>query len=853
MIQVRNKTLNYYSSIPSENIIKEIKSSTKGLSQEEAEKRLKKFGKNILVEDKKTFWLREFLSQFKNPLILILLAAATISITLGEIINAIIIYFILVLSTLLNFYQERKANHAAQKLKNRLNTKVAVIRNGKEQEIEIQNVCVGDILSLAAGDLIPADARIISSKDFFVNQSALTGESFPVKKGANSIKNAFKSKTVDLNDLNNMLLSGTNAITGTATAIVVKTGFNTEFGKISKEISVEEEPTSFTVGIGKFSSLIMKATIFIVLMVFLINALMKHDLFESFLFAVAVAVGLTPELLPMILSVTMSNGSVKMAKKGAIVKKLVAIPNFGSMDVLCTDKTGTLTEDKIVLVKYVDAKGKESESVLLNAYLTSHFQTGIKNPMDEAVLKFEKIVVSKYKKIDEVPFDFMRKRMSVVLEEAGKRVMICKGAPEDILAVCDKHKDKKGAIAFYEKLSAEGYRVLAVASKELHDGKSKSYESKDENDLDFLGFVAFLDPPKKDVKEIFTAIEKSGISIKIITGDNELVTKRICEDLDIEVKGILLGHKIAGMTDDALRVAVEKNNIFARFSPDEKNRIINALRKNRHIVGYMGDGINDAPSLDSADVGISVENAVDVAKESADIVLTNKNLKELLDGILEGRKTFGNSMKYIMMGVSSNFGNMFSVIGAVLFLPYLPMLPMQILLNNLLYDFSQITIPNDNVDDEYTSSPKRWNMVFVKKFMMVFGWMSSFYDFATFFLLYAVFHANAATFQTGWFIESLATQTLIIHIIRTRKMPFVKSIASKGLLITTFLMVGVGWIIPFTPIGKIFGFEPLPWQILLSIAGLVLMYLITVEIGKRIFYRHIKSRDPRGYSHHLIH
>lgn len=836
MIHSKSKTLSYYSSIPALDVIKELKSSLNGITQKESEKRLKEFGRNVLVEDKKTFWLFDLLAQFKNPLIITLIIAAMVSAFIKEVVDALIILFMVLLSVAMNFYQEKKADNAARKLQEHLKTKAKVLRAGKIQEIEIQNICVGDILSLEAGDLITGDARIISCKDFFVNQSALTGESFPAEK----INTQIKSKKTAFQELNNIILTGTNVITGTATAIVLKTGAATEFGKISGNLNQKEDESGFSDGIKEFSIMILKATFFVVLMVFLINSIIKHDILESFLLAVAVAVGLTPELLPMILSVTMSIGSVRMSKKGVIVKKLMAIPNFGSMDVLCTDKTGTLTEDKIVLVKYIDVNGKESQDVLLNAYLNSHYQTGIKNPLDDAVLKYEKINVSKYKKIDEIPFDFLRKRLSIVLEEGKKRFMICKGAPEEIVEICDHHLNKTKSLTYYKKLSADGYRVLAVAVKPLKDRKSV-YEVEDEKDLTLLGFIAFLDPPKLDVKDVLKDIEKSGVKIKIITGDNELVTKKICSELDLEVNGILFGEQIDGMTDDALKVAVEKNTIFARFSPDEKNRIINALKENGHIVGYMGDGINDAPSLKAANVGISVENAVDIAKESADIVLTHKNLKELLEGIWEGRKTFGNSMKYIMMGVSSNFGNMFSIIGAVLFLPYMPMLPIQILLNNLLYDFSQLPIPNDKVDDEYTNSPKRWDINFIKKFMISFGLISSFYDFVTFFVLYVVFHANAATFQTGWFIESLATQTLIIHIIRTKKTPFLQSTAAKSLIFGTLSIVLTGWILPFTSLGKIFGFTTLPLNILLSIVGIVITYLITVEIGKRIFYRYVKT------------
>lgn len=828
-----------YGLLSLEKITKSFQTSAKGLSKTEAAKRIRILGKNVLVEEKKKSLLMAFLEQFKNPMLLILATAAGISFIFGERIDGSIILLIILFSTVLNVFQEKKADHAAQKLKEHLKTMVTVVRESQKIEIHTAEVVPGDVVFLNAGDLVPADARIIEAKDFFVNQSSLTGESFPVEKTSG----ALKKKEPGLSELDNIVFSGTNVVTGTAMALVLKTGRNTEFGKIAHSLEAKESVTEFTAGINKFSYLLLKTTLFIVFMVFFLNVILKKDVMGSFMFAVAVAVGLTPELLPMILSVNMSTGSVKMAKKGVIVKKLVAIPDFGSMDILCTDKTGTLTQDRIALVKYTDVAGHDSQEVLLSAYLNSFHQTGITNPMDEAVKKFKHLDISEYKKIDEIPFDFMRKCMSVVVEKAGKRIMISKGAPEEIFSKCHiTPKTRTEAKKIYHGLSQEGFRVLAIATKEV-DQKKKIYEPADEEGMSLSGFIAFLDPPKSDVKEIIQELHKSGVQIKIITGDNELVTQKICSELQIPVQGVLMGQKIDGLTDDALRVAVEKNTIFARFSPDEKNRIILALKANGHVVGYMGDGINDAPSLKTADVGISVSNAVDVAKESADIILTHKSLQVLFDGILEGRKTFGNSMKYIMMGVSSNFGNMFSVIGAVLFLPFLPMLPLQILLNNLLYDFSQITIPGDHVDAEYIAKPKRWDMKFVKKFMITFGLISSFFDFTTFYVLYKVFHLSAAAFQTGWFIESLATQTLIIHIIRTRKIPFVQSSASLALTLSTLMIVGIGWILPFTPLASYFSFFPLARPILMSIAAIVLCYLITVEIGKRLFSKYIYVED----------
>ena len=838
------KPLNYFSHLNIEEVFKTVQSSEKGLAHGEVEKRLKDAEHSVITEERKLGVFFEFLSNFKNPLVIILLAASIMSFLLGEVVNGAIIAVIVVMSAVLNFFQEYRATQAAQKLKERVATKATVIREGVKQEVKIDKLTVGDVIFLSPGDLVPADARVISSQDFFVNQSSLTGESFPVEKTEQKITNANAS----LQDLTNTVFFGTSVVTGSATALIVKTGSDTEFGKIAEKLATTPPDTDFTKGIKIFSYFIMRTTIFFILFIFLFNTFFKHtSVFDSFAFAIAIAVGLTPELLPMIMSVTMAKGSVNMAKKGVIVKKLSAIPNFGSMNVLCTDKTGTLTEDHIELVKYTDVFGKDSEKVLLHAYLNSFYQTGIKNPMDDAVIHFKKIENPGYKKVDEIPFDFMRKKISIVVEKDKKRLLITKGAPEEVFKSATYYlengkrveldtKIKEKITKQYHAFSNDGYRVLAVGIKPVvnhHDVYSKT----DEKDLELIGFIAFLDPAKKGVREVVEELNSMGVEIKVITGDNELVTQKICKDVGLKVKGVLLGNQIDSLTDDALRVVAEKTTIFARFSPDEKNRVILALQAGNHVVGYMGDGINDAPSLKTADIGISVENAVDVAKESADMILTHKSLKELQDGVLEGRKTFGNTMKYIMMGISSNFGNMFSVLGAILFIPFLPMLPIQILLNNFMYDFSQITIPNDTVDKEFIQSPKRWDMHFIRSFMIVFGSISSLFDFLTFFVLYGIFQASAPQFQTGWFLESLATQTLVIYIIRTRKIPFLESIPSMSLIVSTLAVVLIGWIIPFTAIGTFFGFVPLQTNLLMILIAIVLCYLVTVEIGKRLFYR----------------
>ncbi len=839
-----NKDLAFFAALEEHQVFNELASGPKGLSSEEALQRLFKYGPNTLSEHKKVSMFFEFLSHFKSPLIIILLVAAIVSFIFGEIIDSIIIAVMILLSVVLDFVIEHSAQNAAEKLKESIKVNATVIRNGEKKEIGISDLVPGDLILLSAGDLVPADVRILEAKDFFINQSALTGESFPCEKKAVKLL----PEVMALTELENMAFLGTSVVTGSAKAIVVKTGMNTEFGKISKSLVSSAPASEFDMGIKNFGYLIMKATFFLVLFIFIFNSLSKNNFLQSFMFAIAVAVGLTPELLPMVMSVSMGIGSLRMAKKGAIVKKLSSIPNFGSIDVLCTDKTGTLTEDKIKLVKCTDIERVNSESVLTYAYLNSYFETGIKNPLDEAVLNYKKVFIAGYSKIDEIPFDFSRRKMSVVVEKEGKRILITKGAPEEIFKNCIYYQhngkiksfDKKAIDKIrqqYHDLSSEGYRVLAIAIKEV-DNHIHTYSKDDEIDLIFCGLVSFFDPPKDYVKEVLKDLKEMGIEVKVLTGDNELVTKKICNEIGLDVKGILLGSEIDELSEEALRVRVEKTTVFARFSPEQKDRVILALKANNHVVGYLGDGINDAPSLKTADIGISVNSAVDIAKESADIVLTKKSLKELRDGVIEGRKNFANTLKYIMMGLSSNFGNMFSLTVAVILLPFLPMLPLQILLNNFIYDLSQITIPTDNIDKNLIEKPKRWNMKFIKRFMVYLGPISSIFDLVTFGMLFFVLKVPEAAFQTGWFLESLATQTLVIHIIRTKKTPFIQSRASKYLLISSICAVAFGWILPYTSLGEFFKFVRLPVSTLLILAGIVIVYLVCVEIGKRIFYKH---------------
>ncbi len=818
-------------------LFKDLKSSERGLEEKEARKRVKIFGRNQITKKKKVHPVAQFLKHFKDPLILILIMAAIISGFVGEVKSASAIIVMVLLSVTINFYQEFKSGKAAERLAKKLAITATVLRDGKKKEILVKYIVPGDIIALSAGDIVPADGRLIQADDFFINESVLTGESFPVEK--------IVSDTEKEN--NGAVFGGTNVVSGSALFLVIRTGVNTAYGKIADKIIRPEETSAFEVGIRNFGFLIIRSTIFIVLMIFLINAFLKHNYFESFIFSLAVAVGLTPELLPMILSMNMAKGSIKMAKHGVIVKRLNAIPDFGSMDVLCTDKTGTLTENKITVVKYVDALGQTSERVLRQAYINGYFETGLKSLLEKAILDFKHIKVEKIKKIDEIPYDFSRKRLSVVVSENNQRTMITKGAPEEIFKICSGYlageTEKELAANFikkleaiYDDLSSQGFRVLAIAEKRIDDQK-KVYAKSEESQMNFSGFVAFYDPPKASVKATLKFMKNHGIEIKILTGDSPIVTKKICQDIGLEITGIILGEEVDRLSNQALANKAVAVNIFARVTPEQKERVVSLLRQRNLTVGYLGDGINDAPALKSANVGISVSNAADVAKETADIILLEKGLKELMDGVVEGRKTFGNTMKYMMMGLSSNFGNMFSLIGAALYLPFLPMLPYQILLNNFLYDFSQFTIPLDKVDREYLLKPKHWNINFIRDFMYVFGPISSIFDLLTFYLLFSVFHLSAGMFQTGWFIESLATQTLVIYIIRTKRVPFFKSLPSKYLVLSTTAVVIIGLILATTFLGKYFNFTPLPWQIILVIFGLVAVYLLLVEITKYIFYK----------------
>ena len=809
-------------------------SSLQGLTSSQARRRQFKYGKNEVVHEKHLFWPIVLLTNLKDPLSILLIVLATISFLAKDIKATVLISSMVLISIFLRFFQEIKADAAAKKLKAMVHTTARVTRQGVQKDIPLASLVPGDIVHLSAGDMVPGDLRILSSKDLFINQSTLTGESLPAEKHAepnsNKIDNAL--------EMQNLCFLGNNVENGTATALVLFTGSDTYLGSLAESLAVDRVETNFDQGIKKFTWLIMKFILIMVPVVFLLNGISRGDWFEAFIFSLAVAVGIAPEMLPMIVAVNLSKGALDMSKKKVLVKHLDSIQNFGAMDTLCTDKTGTITQGKVILEKYLDINGKENRNILKYAYLNSYFQTGLNNLLDAAILKHEELkrelrLTTDCEKIDEIPFDFMRRRMSVVIGCKGEEpILVCKGAIEETVNVCSKveidgkvislanteHKLKKN---IEDKLNHEGFRVVAVAYKKM-DKNKKSYNINDEKDLVLLGFLAFLDPPKDTAQKTIELLKKYGVNIKIITGDNELVTTKICSEVGLSTKNILLGSDLEQKNDTELSKLIEKTQIFVKMNPSHKERIVNILRQNGHTVGFMGDGINDTPALRAADVGISVNNAVDIAKESSDIILLEKELLVLKDGVTEGRKIFGNVVKYIQMAASSNFGNMFSVVGGSIFLPFLPMLPIQILINNLLYDTSQTAIPTDKIDEEYLMKPRQWQISNIRRFILYIGPVSSLFDYTTYFVMLLIFNAwaNPALFHTGWFVESLLSQTLIIHIIRTNKIPFLQSRASWPLIVTTILVCAIGAYLPYSPLASTLGFTPLPllyWLILLVI------------------------------------
>jgi len=830
-----------------EELLRDLRTTAGGLTQAEAEERALTAGPNEIAQEKPQGWFVRLLKIIRNPLVILLATLSAVSFATGDARAGTVMAIMVVLSAGLRFWQEARADAAAAKLKAMIHVTATVIRDGQPGEIPLRDLVPGDVVHLSAGDMIPGDLRVLSSKDLFVSQGTLTGESLPVEKFHDPETKPVSSPI----ELRNICFMGTSVESGTATAVVVTTGVHTYFGSMASSIVGARVQTSFDVGLNRFTWLMIKLMAVMVPLVFLINGFTKHDWKGAFFFALAVAVGLTPEMLPMIVSVCLSKGALAMSRKKVIVKRLNAIQNFGGMDVLCTDKTGTLTEDRVVLMRHCDVTGRESEDVLLDGYLISYFQTGLKNLLDRAILDTSdfhaKAVLEKYKKLDEIPFDFTRRMMSVLVEDPeGKAILLTKGAPEEVFSHSSQFEldgqlypmnpDRIANLKEeYESLSNDGFRVLAVAMKDFH-GKCICAK-EDEHDLVLRGYVAFLDPPKTTAARALEALHTHGVGVKILTGDNPLISRKVCKDVGLLPDPMLLGGDVEKMSDPELAEAAQKATLFARLSPAHKERVIRALRSKGHVVGFMGDGINDAPAMRSADVSISVDTATDIAKESADVILLEKDLTVLEGGVTEGRKVFANILKYIRMGASSSFGNMFSVLGASAFLPFLPMAPIQVLTNNLLYDFSQVPIPTDAVDEEQVARPRPWNIDEIRRFILFIGPISSIFDYTTFFVMLYVFNcwdsSRASVFQTGWFVESLMTQTLIIHVIRTNKIPFIQSRASVPLTLTTLCVMAFGIWLPYSPVGPSLGFAHLPglyWPIL----GLTLLAYVSLTQAVKV-------------------
>jgi len=840
-------------------LLKQLGTSAAGLSSDAAAKTLEEFGPNSVGTGQRHSVVRDLLQRCRNPLVIQLLIIATVSYIMSDLRSAIVVGGMLFLSVFLSYFQEARSSKAVEKLQKMVKTTATVLRDGREVELTLEEIVPGDLVILAAGSMIPADLRILSAKDFFVSQSALTGESMPVEKNADPNQPAGRATT----EFTNACFMGSNVLSGSARGVVLVTGARTQFGSIAEKMMGKREATSFDKGVAGFTWLMIRFMVVMVSITFLIVGLTKGNWATALLFSLSVAVGLTPEMLPMIITVCLSKGALMMSRKKVIVKHLHAIQNFGAMDVLCTDKTGTLTQDHVVLERYVDVTNRPSEDVLRYAYMNSFYQTGLRNLLDRAILAHTDLDVERNcRKVDEIPFDFKRRRMSVVIDYEDRHVLICKGAVEEISSVCENYQVdedinplinliRDDLMDEYRNLSAEGYRVLAVSYREF-DRSKQTFSVADESQMILLGYIAFFDPAKDTSAKAIEALSRHGVAVKILTGDNELVTKKVCRDVAMSITKIVTGPQLAAMDESAFAREVDEANVLARLTPDQKEKVIKTLRAQGHVVGFMGDGINDVLAMKAADVGISVDTAVDVAKESADIILLEKSLLVLEDGIMEGRKVFGNIIKYIKMGASSNFGNMFSVVGGAYFLPFLPMAPIQVLVNNLLYDVSQVGIPLDNVDEEYLAKPRKWNIKSIRNFMVFIGPMSSIFDYATFFLMLYFFgcigfkSAGASPehktyleslFHTGWFVESLLTQTLIVHIIRTNRIPFFQSNASRPMLFTTLAVMALGLYLPFSPAAKFLGFVPLPGVYFAWLAGFLVAYAVLTHGMKTWFTR----------------
>ena len=830
-------------SLPAAELLARLQTTPQGVTSDEARQRLTRYGSNLLTPKRRTDALSLLLTQFKSPITLILLFAAGLSFFLHEHVDVFIILAIVFISGLLGFWQERGAASAIEKLLAIVQIKAMVLRDGSPREIPVEEIVPGDVVILNGGDIIPGDCLILESKDLFVDEATLTGETYPVEKSAGEL-----AKETQLGQRKNTLFMGTHVVSGSAKAVVVCTGTETEFGKVSERLKLRPPETEFERGVRRFGYFLMEITLLLVIAIFAINAYLARPILESLLFSLALAVGLTPQLLPAIISVNLAYGAKRMALQKVIVKRLASIENFGSMNVLCSDKTGTLTEGVVRVHSTLDVEGKESEKVLFYAYLNAFFQTGFANPIDSAIRNFSQFKVPGCQKLDEVPYDFIRKRLSILVSKDDKHLMVTKGALQNVLAVCSSAEISNGKIAdiatvkeqiqqCYEKQSSKGLRILGVAYRDIG---SDSLITKDhEAAMTFLGFIVLFDPPKPGIADTINQLHHLGITLKIITGDNKLVAANVGKQVGLTGPSILTGQDVRQMSDEALLGRVNDVNIFADIEPNQKERIILALKKTGNVVGYMGDGINDASALHVADVGISVDSAVDVAKDAADIVLLEKDLGVLVQGVREGRMTFANTLKYVFMATSANFGNMFSMAGVSLFLPFLPLLPGQILLTNLMTDIPEMTIATDSVDGEMVDHPRRWDIGFIRNFMLVFGILSSIFDILTFGALFFILHATPDQFRTGWFMESVISASMIVLVIRTKK-PFLKSKPGKYLSAATLLIVGIALLFPFIPIGKVFGFNQLPISFLLIMGAIVAFYIIAAEIVKAVFYRRVK-------------
>ncbi|AMK78028.1 MULTISPECIES: magnesium-translocating P-type ATPase [Methylomonas] len=827
---------------PIQELFQQLQADEHGLTRQEAASRLKQYGDNRPQNHKPPSAVSLFFGQFKSSIILILLFATGLSFYLHDKLDAIIILCIILMSALLGFWQEKGAADAVGKLLAMVQIKVSVLRDGTMQELPAEQIVPGDIVQLRAGDVIPADCRLLSADNLFVDEAILTGESYPAEKYVTELP-----INTGLSQRQNCLWMGSHVQSGSATALAVATGSSSEFGKLSERIKLKAPETEFEHGVRRFGYLLMEVTLTLVIMIFAVNVYLDKPVMDSFLFALALAVGLTPQLLPAVISINLAHGAKRMAEQKVIVKQLAAIENFGSMNVLCSDKTGTLTEGTVQLKDPLDIMGQASDKVARYAYLNSAYETGFNNPIDQAVRQFKSFDIAADGKLDEIPYDFHRKRLSMLVQDQGETLMICKGALNNILEICTTAENADGelqpiATAYdaiqqrYKEYSSQGFRTLGVAYKPMPD--TTKFAKDDESGLRFLGFLTFFDPPKADCVETIYLLREQGVTLKIITGDNRLVAETVAGQLGLTSSAILTGTDLAGMSERALIHQVAQVNLFAEIEPNQKERIIVALKKAGFVVGYMGDGINDVSALHAADVGISVDSAADVAKQTAQIVLLEKDLRVLLGGIREGRITFANTLKYVFMATSANFGNMFSMAGASLFLPFLPLLPKQILLTNLLTDFPEMTIASDNVDPEMLGKPHRWNIGFIRKFMLTFGIVSSLFDYLTFGLLLWL-QVPAEQFRTGWFSESVISAALIVFVVRSQNHLF-SNRPGKYLMITTATIVALTLALPYTPLAPFIGFQPLPLAISGGLGLIVLLYILTAELAKRIFYRHVK-------------